>query len=426
VRGERFFFGLTEIGTYYAGLQAGLEELGYDAVLVNLVPHRFGRARWRGSIPWVVRVAARLAEVRNSAPDASRLPNIAWRYVNAFGRLVLLLWAVFRFDVFVFSYGSTFFGYRELPLLHRFGKRIVYVFHGTDHRPAYLDGSEMAPERGVSIEECIAVTAAKKARITRIERHATIIIGNRLSSQLHERPVVHFGAVGVPQTAADTKPAADDGVVRILHSPSHPAAKGSAEIRTAVAAVSRLHTNVVYTELTDVPHGAVLRALAETDIVIDQLYSDVGMASFAHEAAAHGCTVIVGSYGVEEIRKTPTADLPVVLCHPEALTETLSRLVTDPDERVRRSNVGRRFILDHCSPATVASRFIGALRDPEPVAFDPAQIRYCYGVGLSQTRVRSIIRSVLALGGRDALCVRDKPGLEQAVADFALSEEPRL
>jgi len=205
-----------------------LEELGYDAVLVNLVPHRFGRARWRGSIPRVIRVACRVAEARGSTSGASR-------YIRALSRFVVLLWAVLRFDVFVFSFGSTFFGYRELPLLRLLGKRIVYVFHGTDHRPAYLDGSEMAPERDVSIEECIASTAAKKARLKRIERSANVVIGNRLSSHLHERPVVHFGVVGVPHAAVEAKPAVADGPVRILHSPSHPAAKRTKEIREAVA-----------------------------------------------------------------------------------------------------------------------------------------------------------------------------------------------
>jgi len=64
------------------------------------------------------------------------------------------------------------------------------------------------------------------------------------------------------------------------------------------------------------------------------------MAGFATEALAHGCAVIVGSYGVAEIQATPAPNRRSLLCHPDALGETLAGLVTNREERSRRSESG--------------------------------------------------------------------------------------
>ena len=42
--------------------------------------------------------------------------------------------------MFILGGGSSFFQCREFAVLHFFGKKIIYIVHGTDIRPAYIDG----------------------------------------------------------------------------------------------------------------------------------------------------------------------------------------------------------------------------------------------------------------------------------------------
>jgi hypothetical protein len=69
----------------------------------------------------------------------------------------------------------------------------------------------------------------------------------------------------------------------------------------------------------------------------------------------------------------------------------------------------------------VAARFVQLINGdiPEEWLFDPGRIRYVHGMGLSETRARTIVAAVVRHGGVKALGLSDKPGLEKVFLEFA-------
>jgi glycosyltransferase involved in cell wall biosynthesis len=420
-RSPRVFIGPVEIAGYYTRLAGALRELGLHAVAVDLSGHTY-RYEATGRPPAVVRLAT-VATVRGEAARGSRLVRLWWRAARIASRLALLGWAVVRFDAFVFGYGQTLLGGRELPLLRALGKRIVFVFNGSDARPPYVDGADMASSRGMSIRECIALARRKKERIRRIERYAHAVVSQPAFSLLFERPVVDFFRIGVPWTPADAVPPHPGSAGRIVHSPSDPEVKGSDRIRDTIDQLRAEGRDLELIELRGVPNEVVRREIARADFVIDQLYSDAPMVGFATEAATAGRPAIVGGYAWPQLHAIyDEASMPPVQeCHPDELRDAIVRLV---DDRTYREELGARakaFVESAWNRRGIAERYLALLRgDVDPAwLFDPRRLRYVRGVGLDEERAREIVAAVIDEAGVGALQLSDKPELERAFVDFA-------
>ena len=425
-RRPRIFIGLEEIADYYAPLQAGLEELGYDAVLVTLKRHPFYGMVSGGRVPAVARIAMRAAERDARSAGHPSVLRVWWWLSARLLRLPLLLWAVARREIFVFGFASTFFLYLELPLLKLFRRRIVYIFHGSDSRPPYIDGAVSGPDAWEDPNVVVRSTRRTKRKLRLIDRWADVVVDNPLSAHLHERPIVSFQAIGTPRVPPRSTPRTSGDVLRVLHSPSHRYAKGSDAIRSAIERLQTRSLSIELVELSGVTHDRVIEALGDADLVVDQLYSDVALAGFASEAAAAGLPVIVGGYGRDEIdealcgRPFP----PIVFCRPDDLEKNLERLATDEEHRRELGASARRFVERELAPRAVAQRLIDAIGGQRPEwTFDPQRITYIHGIGLTETAARTLVRATIEHGGAAALCVRDKPALEARLVEFAGVDE---
>ncbi|TAK01682.1 MAG: glycosyltransferase family 1 protein [Chloroflexota bacterium] len=420
-RPPRVFLGLVEIAGYYTALERGLREIGIRATAVDLDEHRFryGAGTHRPPIMARPAIAARrrLATRRNS---------VVARMLSRGARLILMAWALWRFDVFVLASGESFFRSRDLPLLKRLGKRIVVVFHGSDLRPPYMDGPTMGGDSSLSIRGCAERAAIQKARIREIERHADWIVSHPPLSHFLETPYVRFLALGVPVLdlpPAPPPPPAGRVPVRILHSPSDPEAKGTRWIREAVERITAEGVPLEYVEVIGRPHADVLEELTRADLVIDQLYSDTPMATFAAEAASFGRPVIVGSCDWEEIaRVVPVPEAaPVRTCAPAEVADAIRELATDAAARRALGARARTFAVDRCAPRRVAERFMAVIdgQIPEDWFADPVDVRHRCGACLPATRVRTVIAELVASHGRPALQLEDKPELAARLVDWA-------
>ena len=421
-RGPRIFLGPVEVAGYYSALGRDFRALGIDAVAVDLHGNRFQYARDGERLPLAARAAAAATRRRSRA---TRWPGL-WKAVLAIATVPLFLWAIVRFDTFVFGFRASFFGLHDLWLLRRLGKRVFFVFHGTDARPPYMDGQDMSPAAGLSSAECAALAAHKKRQIRTIERHATMVISHPLYSQFQERRYVRALALGMPgDSGRDGGPVrAPHGTrTRILHSPSNPEVKGTAEIRAAIDALTDEGLPIDYLEVVGVPNATVLREIELSDVVVDQLYSDTAMASLASEAAWRSRPSIVGSYGWDELRRLiPSEELaPVRSCHPDEAARAIRELVEDA---AGREDLGRRafdFVRERSAPGLVAARYLRVFRDDIPAEWmsDPMDVRYCSGSGLTQDRVRDVVRAIIDQSGPAALQLGDKPLLEAILVDLA-------
>ena len=158
-RPPRIFIGLNEVAGLYTSLQQGLEELGITTMRIdeggNPRGYRPARStdmdgRIRPFHDGWARVAAGLERASHAVSGRRRKARGGGRFLWAVAaagvlamkttyRVALLVNVIFAYDVVMLTGGSSFFRGRELPLLRRLGKRVVVVFAGSDHRPAFLN-----------------------------------------------------------------------------------------------------------------------------------------------------------------------------------------------------------------------------------------------------------------------------------------------
>jgi hypothetical protein len=449
-RPVRIFLGLTEVSGYYSKLRRGFEELGVPVVHVSLLAHGF-RYDTKRSPHMVVRLAQYCVthRVTMKAPGVAR--RAFWLAMVLLTRVLLFMWAVAKFDVFILGGGSSFFGFRELPLLRLLGKRIVYAFHGTDARPTYIDGffmpgsspvpgtwqarpdaadrADADPPSAEFVQTLHADAARRKTQVRAVERHADVVISFPTFAHFLHGPCVNFVAIGIPILLAEETP---DGVTatnmppRVLHAPSELRGKGTAEIRHAVQNVKRKGIEIDYVEISGRPNSEVLAAISRCDFVIDQVYSDTPMAGFATEAALLGKPAIVGSYYHELLhREVPEALIPPTLCcHPDNLEAAIEKLATDVCYRRELGDRAAKYVRNHWPAHKVAERYVRLIRGdiPEEWRFDGRYVSYVHGIGLSEHRARANVRAMLRRFGPSGLQLAKKPELEKLFIEFAAAD----
>jgi hypothetical protein len=434
----RIFIGLTEVSGYYARLHRGFLELGVQAEFFPLQDHRFGY----GSPPrqWIPRFAQWCVTRRIAALEKSPIRRFFWLSMVTLSRAIFLVWALIRFDVFLMGGGSSFFRFRELCLMRLLGRRIVYTFHGTDSRPAWMDGFCQGTSRmsgqptscAFPMDSDIAtyhrVNEERRDTVRRIERHANVVINAPPQAQLLAKPYVIGLAVGIPVDAvALTEPSETrehPTVVRVLHSPSFHVGKGTAEIRAAIRRLQQDGIDLQYTEISNRPHMEVRQAIAACDFVVDQVYSDSPMAGFAAEAALAGKPAVVCGYysAHHETDLSPYMRPPSLYCHPERLEQAIRSLAVDSSRREQLGAQAKEFVEKNWSPRAVAGRYLMlAAGEPMPSEwmYHPEKNRYFLGMGIDDRSLQKVLRKYLNRFGESALGIDAAPELKRRVLAFA-------
>ncbi len=427
----RVFIGPLEVAGIAAGLARGLRAHGHEADLVLAYSHPFayGGAGDHGRVAgWWARAGC----WRQALPRSQPL-----RKAFAFGLQQLLGWAVLawaarRYDAFVFLYGETITNTSiELRLLRWLGRRTVVVFVGSDSRPPYVDGGWFPADRPFDARTAARAARRQRAKVQRLERGAGVCVNAPATGHFHARRFVHWLALGIPREVPAVPPAsAPRPSLRALHSPSHPVLKGTARIRAAVQALRERGVPVELATVEGRPNAEVLAALADCDLVLDQLYSDTPMAAFATEGASRGRAVLVGGYAARSVaadaarRGLPLP--PTAFVEPEAFEPELARLATDADARRRVGDAGRVFVAAHWTPEAVAARLLRIIDGTVPEAWwvEPADVTYLQGCGLSEAVARERVRALVQRCGAGALQLDDKPALRDAFLAFARAGEP--
>lgn len=426
----RVFIGLTEVAGYFGNLAKGLRELGIETTFVDLYSHPFEYSRGAEAGDRLVDLHRTLSKRRASAAGGRGLSALWWAYLQKTCVLLILVRAAFSCDAFIFSSDTTFIRYVDLPVLRLLRKRIIFVFTGSDHRPSYMNGASVGSLDERSIAHCAALAKEIKAKLRRIERLADVVVGHHLCAHFHERAFIPVQLLGFPYTTTRTPlpPSGEgaEGMVRIVHAPSKPKHKGTAEIRLAIERLREKGHPIDFVELVNVPNDVVLDQLARCDFVVDELYSDTRMAGLATEAAFLGKPTVVGGYARDEDLAidgvySPSAFPPVQFCHPDRLEEAIEELITDVPYRLALGKRACEFVRTHWSPSRVAARYVALIDDkvPDGWTFDPRAIRYLHGTGMPESVARTAVGRLVDMFGIGALCLRDKPEMERAFLDFA-------
>jgi len=429
----RVFVGPLEVAGIGLGLVQGLREGGTAADLVCAYGHRYA---YGDDVPpgWLARVWMRLGRWRVALPRRRLLAKASAFALQQIVGWFVLVWAMRRYDAFVFLYGETITNTRvELALLRAAGKRVVVVFVGSDSRPPYIDGGLFPADRPFDARAAQRATRRQQLKVARLERAATVCVNAPAAAHFHRRRFVNWFALGIPRHVP-TSPAGAPGdataaaTVRLLHSPSLPVLKGTAQIRACVERLRAKGLDVDLVTIEGRPNAEVLQALRDCDLVLDQLYSDTPMAGFATEAASLGRPVLVGGYRAEGAARD-LAGLPLppsCFVPPERFEAVLEHLVRDRAAREALGAAAQAFVRAHWTPAATAQRLLRMLRGDVPQAWwcDPARVDYLHGCGLSESTAREHVRVLVERCGPAALQLDDKPALRQAFIDFAAGAAP--
>ncbi|HUP59836.1 MAG TPA: glycosyltransferase [Thermoanaerobaculia bacterium] len=422
-RGPRVFLGLSDICGYYQQLELGLREIGVDCTYVNAFPspNRFARVTRPGVLGRIVEWVGRKRVRQREGSFGRRF----WIAVQGFFLLLYFLGTLGKYDVYVFASGDSFLRGHDLGFLRLLGKRIIAVFHGSDSRPPYMNAAYVGSEGDLDPQRWNALTRSIKAAVRKIERNA-VCIDHSMNGHFHERPFVNWLEIGIPSPEvaqlAETK--RDNGQRSVIvHAPTRPGPKGTRAIESAVGSLQARGFDVELVTLVGRSNEEVLAALAESDFIVDELYSDTPMATFATEAASFGKPAIVGMHGFDALRRFCTEDTipPAFVCRASEVEQAIETLHTDRERRLALGREAREFVRQRWSRVNVARRFLRVIENDIPAHWwiDPRRIDYLHGWGLTGDRLRAVLRACIEAGGVAALHVSDKPELQRRLVDFA-------
>lgn len=430
---ERVYVGPVEIAGQYGGIVEALATQGVHCDLHLRFDHPFGYPTERVDRGWIMMAHRGIIALRSSR----ELPHFPHRILLEAARRVLwtlhAVAAVVRYRTFVFAFAMTFAPEgRDLPLLRLLGKRIIVVTaNGSEARPPYVDDAH----RDFASSDIARAVSKKRRTLARIERWAQVVIGAPLSSSpFLTRPFVNYFAMGMPCRPISPPPASvvkdhadHDDLVRILHAPSNPRAKGTERIREVIQSLIEDGLPIEYSEMIGEPNTVVIERLARTDVVVDQLYCDTPMATLAAEAAAQGKPTVVGGYGWDLLRPYVPEGMwpPSQLCSADTVRDAIAQLVTDPRYREQLGEEAKKFVTTQWSLDAVGERWRMVLEGtyPEDWLVDPLTVIYTNGSLLSDTDARARVRSLINECGVEALGLSHNPRLENAFVVFATSPE---
>ncbi|MDH6255410.1 hypothetical protein [Aurantimicrobium minutum] len=412
---QRVLLGPQEISGYYKNLEKGFLQNGVPAKLITTHPHPFdyGQATPNPRLAFL----ASNAVIKHR--EAGLLGRLFWASLYMFFSFLIVFWSIPRFDVFVFAWGTSFLPFNlDIPVYRLFGKKVFVILgHGSEARPPYMSTPpyDGFPKTKAEVNKLQAQIKRVARSVRRNERLANRVIGMQMTAQFLTKPFIDFYRIGLPSPKPDdldNQIAEHDPLnpIVVLHVPSNKAVKGTDEIRIAMERIIQSFPNVEYRELSGVGHSEILAAMANSDIVLDWLWSDIPMAVVGTEAAGLSKPTIISSYGWEQWERWEQIHgkefLPPVI---RATPETLGQVIHDAISEISRSkNIGfqaHQFISKVWTPSQVASNFTKVISGniPESWIMTPEQVDYLWGAGVSRENTLNMVRVLLASGKRNPL-----------------------
>jgi glycosyltransferase involved in cell wall biosynthesis len=276
----------------------------------------------------------------------------------------LAVWAARRFDLFHLHFRpiiSNFAGngyeptsFQDLGLIRQHGHRIVFQFRGSEIRINQIYRATNPFAWDEESDPSKMPDALKLTLLDTVRECADLILvpDPELQTYVPEARIVqraveleHLPYVGPRR---QTRP-------RICHAPTRRDAKGTDAVLAAVQALQAEGVELDFVLLEGLPHDELMQALAEADIVVDQIV--IGWYGvLAVEAMALGKAVVA------YIRDDLVSELPggvLVNASPATITERLRELVLDAGLRARLGVAARRFVEQYHASEVVARTLDG-------------------------------------------------------------------
>jgi len=432
----RIFIGPIEIAGYYRNLSEGFRQIGVPCDFITYHPHPF---EYGGETkrPVLLHLAHWFNHFRGK-PGRSLFAKIIFALP---GEILHGLWAlctIIRYDVFIFGFGSSLLRNNlDLPILNKLGKTVISnLAHGSEARPPYIDGAYQSKDgEFFDTSQIYTSTLNNKKKVICHASNCTLLLGAPFSTtHFSSTRLISSLALGLPiklnqgadDRYPDFKPIIDESKsrpIRILHSPSHPAAKGSPQIIRAVDNLKQRGFAIEFILIHGRSFKDVFDEIKRCDFVVDQIYSDTPMAGFATEAAWFGKPAVVGGYGLNRLKRYVPEDMwpPSKTCHPDQIEEAIEELIVDVDQRVRLGCEAQSFVREKWNATAVAGRYLRLIEGeiPEEWWLNPDDVLYLEGAGQSVSKTKQIIRDLVSSYDVQALQLSHRPALQTAFLEFA-------
>ena len=414
MKNPRIFLSLVEIAGYYSQLSKGFEQLGIDARTGFITEHKFdydvhpptGLQRCIQHLTTCLRRRSKLVKLLAYAPLGILMPCY---FVSC----------LLRYDVFVFGFRRSFLPkHLDLPILKLLGKQIIFVFHGSDTRPAYLNGvfGDWPLSR---IHEMVQ---QQYKAIKYIERYADHIVTQPAITPFHDRSLINWMALGQPcDLSSDVEIEVKDGALPIiLHAPSNIKAKGTHLIRKAIEELKQEGCQFEYREMTNCSHQDVIDAIKGCHFIIDQVYSDLHIAGFGTEAAYYAKPSIVGGYALPklaEFLKENTAPCYMITPDVAAVKNAVITLLGDQALCEKIGKDAQAFVQERWLAQHVARKYLSLILGDIDSSwhFSPNEAYYPHGCCIDNTERVKSIKDYIAEYGESALCLDHNPGFKHTL-----------
>ena len=407
---NKIFLGLYEVCGQYSGLEDDLNDLGWPTIRVDLTDNQFEYKKTdnlsKSFFLWQT-----IWKLKSKERNIS-LKKVFYKLICESLALICVLQICFTCKAAVFGYGDKFFkGSWEFFLYKIFNVKTIFLFHGSDSRPPYLS----AKFDGVSDRELNDMTAKLVNKIQKIERFSNYIICAPTISQFLSKPYLHSYAVGTHfdvseidvSESSHLKQFVDRKTVRVVHCPSNPEIKKTAEIREVISSLKNEGLDFEYIEINNASHKKILDTLKDADLLIDCFNSDSPIGVVGLEAGVFGVPSIV-SGNADDIFSNFAVKKhlpPSIYVEPAIFKEELRKLITNQAYRQSEGKKIYNYLHDYILKGHVAKRYEQLfLDDANPEWFlDPKLFSYCHGslplgVGLENMQRLSDKYSFEALG----------------------------
>lgn len=333
----RILIGLTDIANAATTYAKGFRALGHDTFTVV----------WRKSPFYPDADYDVVIDGRQPAGEKAAGRSTAVQVGAGMSRALLRLPQALRCDVFIMFAYPIVPSHLYYPVLKRLGKRLVSVFWGSDIRYWYALEQEM---RLLGVEDEIRpfidyarahpdTSLLDKQRLVRAaERYSDLILSQAGYGQLQRRPYMR---ATIPLDLSLLRcHVPEREVPLVLHAPSVRGVKGTEYVLAAVEALKQEGVPFEFRLIEKMPNSQLRELLAESDIVVDELFSET-VGALSAEAMATGNVALV-RYMADYARVPPGC--PAVNVTKDTLHDRLREVIQDREQRRRLASAGRAYV----------------------------------------------------------------------------------
>jgi len=348
----KFFIGTSDISSQIEAISQGLKSLGHETLTGSAQVRRLQQSK----------LDYNFSEMPYRYFKWLLLPNLRKRVYKKYGppRERVLQKALKECDVFIFVTHPFRMDFSDLALIREAGKKIIFLFTGSDIRWKYAMEQDFAKHKVQSFSypnynDSIENFKTKIFRLRTVEKYAHHIISVPNQSQMALRPY-HLFRQFVSSSKFTPNPQQRKEPV-VIHAASSEV-KGSPIIVKVLKELKEEGLAFDYKILSGLPFHEIKSEYENCDVLVGQMHFPSG--GF-QERELLACGKVVLSSMLLHYPDHQLKDSPIIDVNPDTLKETLRALIPDVEKRQALAEAARPYQEKHHSPEAFAQNLLDIL-----------------------------------------------------------------